>query len=577
MTGADRPIYVGLPGSPTTSTGLDGLLLPGADTVAAISKAVTAAYLSSEGNAFSTRTASQIVQKNFNPGETNQSGGPLFGVQFSQLPCSDFVQRGAVTIGPHRSPLGMAADPGGLPLYKGGTPVGGIGVIVDDEYSLDPDIMGFDSPGNNLDEILALAASFGFAAPLDRRADRITVEGKILRFSDALFDELATNPANAPAFAAVAGSGALEAVADYNAGAIVDGQAFGQIASGIATDGGAIYFGRDAFIFVDAGGTNRYPPTAGSVSEGAFLSVADVTALIDEALGVANKSRAQIRRPLGSQARVTISVVDTDGTILGMARTRDAPVFGADVSLQKARTAAFFSSADAANFLQTDLAGADAVYLGFGVNSGETIVLGDYVTAVQNFMGDPNALTDGFYAFSDRAGGNLSRPNYPDGLQGRSNGPLSKSINQWSPFSTGLQLDLSNNAITTHVAFALGLGATDTPVGCAGIDANVDGVSVLGGDLRLANGTQIFPGSVPIFKDGVLAGGIGVSGDGIDQDDMISFLAVDSVSQFRPGIANAPIARRADNLTPKGVRLRYVQCPFSPFLNSNDEKVCDGK
>ncbi|HSW14240.1 MAG TPA: hypothetical protein VLI06_15450, partial [Solimonas sp.] len=55
------------------------------DTLAAIAKAVTGAYLSSEGNAFTTRTANQIVQEFFNPQERGQPGGPLFGVQFSQL------------------------------------------------------------------------------------------------------------------------------------------------------------------------------------------------------------------------------------------------------------------------------------------------------------------------------------------------------------------------------------------------------------------------------------------------------------------------------------------------------------
>src|SRR5262249_27129162 len=85
-------------GAPTTLTvsaqrgvpnsGLEGLSgIPA--TLAAISKAITGAYLSSNGNAFSTRTASQIIQENFNPGTQNQPGGPLFGVQFSQLPCSD--------------------------------------------------------------------------------------------------------------------------------------------------------------------------------------------------------------------------------------------------------------------------------------------------------------------------------------------------------------------------------------------------------------------------------------------------------------------------------------------------------
>src|SRR3546814_3856870 len=92
--------------------------------------------LSSGGNAFSTRTASQIVQEHFPPAPTTVGleSGPLFGVQFSQLPCSDLVARfgapgAAALIGPKRSPLGLAADPGGLPLYKNGVLVGGIGVI----------------------------------------------------------------------------------------------------------------------------------------------------------------------------------------------------------------------------------------------------------------------------------------------------------------------------------------------------------------------------------------------------------------------------------------------------------------
>jgi len=41
---------------------------------------------------------------------------------------------------------------------------------------------------------------------------------------------------------------------------------------------------------------------------------------------------------------VTIALVDTQGEILGLVRTPDAPVFGTDVSLQKARSAMFFSS-----------------------------------------------------------------------------------------------------------------------------------------------------------------------------------------------------------------------------------------
>ena len=172
--------------------GLEGIVLP-IDAAAAIAKAVTGAYLSSEGNAFSSRTASQIVQQNFNPGEKDQPSGPLFGVQFSQLACSDFITAFngiAPDVGPKRSPLGLSADPGGFPLYKDGTVVGGVGVIADDLYSIDANIINVD---NSVDEAIAYAATFGFSAPLDRRGDRITVDGKTLRFSDVDFGGLASS------------------------------------------------------------------------------------------------------------------------------------------------------------------------------------------------------------------------------------------------------------------------------------------------------------------------------------------------------------------------------------------------
>src|SRR5215471_10439768 len=73
---------------PPPQNGLEGVPVP--STLAAISKALTGAYLSSNGNAFSTRTANQIIQQHFNPGVADTPSGPLFGVQFSQLPCSDF-------------------------------------------------------------------------------------------------------------------------------------------------------------------------------------------------------------------------------------------------------------------------------------------------------------------------------------------------------------------------------------------------------------------------------------------------------------------------------------------------------
>ncbi|MDC1441448.1 heme-binding protein, partial [Rhodospirillaceae bacterium] len=178
--------------------GLERVDVPGP--VAAIAKAITGAYLSSRGNAFTTRTASQIVQEHFNPKERFSPSGPLFGVQFSQLPCSDLViheNNSTITVGPKRSPLGLAADPGGIPLYKGGEPVGAIGVISDGLYSIDPNIGDYD---NDKDELIAMAGTVGFEPPFDIKGNRITVEGKTFRYTDRRIRALKSNPANALAY-----------------------------------------------------------------------------------------------------------------------------------------------------------------------------------------------------------------------------------------------------------------------------------------------------------------------------------------------------------------------------------------
>jgi len=560
--------------------GLEGISLPSPalpfalDHQAAIAKAITGAYLSTEGNAFTTRTASQIVQENFNPGETNQPAGPLFGVQFSQLACSDFTtgfNGVGPDAGPKQSPLGLSADPGGLPLYKDGTSVGAVGVITDGLYSIDKVISDSDS---STDELVATAATFGFSAPLERRADRITVDGKVFRFADVDFSDLASDPASAPGFASLTpADGSLVAVAGYSDGTIKAGTAFGTPASGIRADNDVDFPGQDAFVFVDNANVPRFPPI--DATDGG-LTAAEVRTILSQALAVANHARAQIRRPLGDTARVTISVVDTNGVILGIVRTRDAPIFGSDVSLQKARTAAFFSSASAASFLGSLPNAQYPLAL-----TPRSVSIGAYVNAAQTFLGDSAALTNGAFAFSDRAGGNLSRPTFPDGLSNTPNGPFSKAPGEWSVFSTGLQLDLVLNAILQHVFFVATDGATP-PVGsnCAGVAADFSGPTFTPPAVsgRLANGIQIFPGSVPIYRGNTLQGGIGVSGDGIDQDDMISFLGLHNAGvELGGAINNAPPEIRADNLTPKGVRLRYVQCPQAPFVDSTEENVCDNK
>jgi len=249
-------------------------------------------------------------------------------------------------------------------------------------------------------------------------------------------------------------------------------------------------------------------------------------------------------------------VVDTNGEILALARTPDAPVFGTDVAVQKARTALLFSHPSTA----ADIAALPpAQYIGAG---GSAVALfrtfPQYIAATKTFFNDPAMLSNGI-AFSNRAVGNISRPFFPDGISGTPAGPLSTPYSNWSPFHLGLQLDLAYNAI---IAGAGGSAA----VGCTGL-------------ARAKNGIQIFPGSMPIYRGNILVGAIGVSGDGVDQDDMIAFLGLANAGKvLGNGIQNAPPPMRADTLQPSGLgsRLRYVQCPQAPFNDSAEQNVCAG-
>jgi uncharacterized protein GlcG (DUF336 family) len=555
--------------------GLDGLSGVVPSEAAAIAKAITGAYLSSSGNAFSTRTASFIVQEHFPVGVDNMPGGPLFGVQFSQLPCGDLVTRGAgIGGGPKRSPLGLSADPGGFPLYKNGRVVGGVGVMADGIYGLDES----STPGAvDLDERLAQSALKGFDAPACIRAERITAGGISLPFSksDAYVVSVTAKSLSDSSLSAV---GELVDFAEYyRKTAILEGTAFGDPGSGFAPDTASFTAGRGYVLVNRTDGANRYPVSAaiaslssGSGSTGstlAPLAKAEVQEILAQALGVANQARAQIRSPLGSPAQVTISVVDTAGNVLGLVRTPDAPVFGTDVSLQKARTALFFSSPQA----EASLSALPQVgYFDRNLIKGTPFDISQYLTDPQRgartFFNNP-AIFQGGTAFSARAIGNIARPYFPDGIAGYPQGPFSKAIADWSPFNTGLQLDLIYTGFVNAI-----VDPTDRNKNCTGqtgVSAGLTGVN---------NGIQIFPGGVPVYRGDTLIGGLGVSGDGVDQDDMIAFLGLARAGKaLNTGVANAPASRRSDTLTAQqGLNLRYVQCPQAPFNNSVEQNVCQG-
>jgi len=70
------------------------------------------------------------------------------------------------------------------------------------------------------------------------------------------------------------------------------------------------------------------------------------------------------------------------------------------------------------------------------------------------------------------------------------------------------------------------------------------------------SGIVFFPGSTPLYRNGQLIGGLGVSGDGVEQDDFVTF---GGAQGFMP-----PAGIRADQIFLRGVRLPYFKFPRNP-------------
>jgi uncharacterized protein GlcG (DUF336 family) len=70
------------------------------------------------------------------------------------------------------------------------------------------------------------------------------------------------------------------------------------------------------------------------------------------------------------------------------------------------------------------------------------------------------------------------------------------------------------------------------------------------------SGIVFFPGSAGLYRNGVLVGGLGVSGDGVDQDDFVTSAGTKGFE--------APAAIRADQISISGVRLPYFKFPRNP-------------
>jgi uncharacterized protein GlcG (DUF336 family) len=447
----------------------------------AITKAGTAAFLSSDQNAFTSRTAGFIVQQHFPPGIQNRPNGPLIGVNFSNLsftdvnrfknPHSGYVAdftsgiNGDPIAGP--TPLsGLAGSPGGVPLYRAGKLIGGVGVA---GQTRAPSVSPFSALADiqtkqvyDPDEDVALAGQIGF-----KPVTKILGSGVLIDGIRVPYVQSTTRLKNVQPLGSVGSSVAPYAIVDSPVVAYPTGIFGGQTCEVRAS------------VIAD--------PEAGLINGQARLNATEVAMILSQAAARAKITRAGIRLPRGQATQTFITVVnnpalpDTAPAILGTIRTPGATLFSWDVAAQKARTALFYSN-------------------------------------------DTRA-------FSTRSVGFLGQQFYPPGIANTAPGPFYRLQEYYSLLPAGVKNPLN--------AVVLANALTDP-------------------NPYLPNGITIFPGGFPLYRNGVMIGAIGVSGDGIDQDDIIA--AAGTVGFL------APAGIRADQQQYKGARLPYAKFPRNPDL-----------
>ncbi len=475
----------------------------------AIGKAGTASFLSSSEHAFSSRTASFIVQQHFPPGVDNKPPGPLVGVNFSNLAFSDInrfkdpaTYDPALTNGTNGAvvPLpatgGLSGASGGVPLYKNGKLVGGIGVAGDEES-------GAPLPGNtvkvggadvrvadlitnsflyelaispelvrapDVDEAVALAGQIGYAPDRGLWGSKVFVDGVSLAYIESPIQ-----PAKGPM---PFGSVGIPVVAfpivvppPVQYPPLTLGGVDGELRQAI----------------VDDPALHDAEPSNDTIGGQARLTAEEVRRVLDKAAARARTTRAGIRLPRGRAMQVFISVVanpDQPGTapaVLGCFCTSpDTTRFSWDVCVQKARTALFFS--------------------------------------------------DGTRAFGCRTVGFLAQSLYPPGIGRTSPGIFLGLQEKFSAFPADFENPLNGAIVASAPA----------------VNPN------------LPNGITIFPGGFPLYRNGVIVGAIGVSGDGIDQDDIVTASGA--------ALFPAPKGIRADRFAYRGARLPYAKFPRNPAL-----------
>src|SRR5207245_195736 len=238
--------------------------------------------------------------------------------------------------------------------------------------------------------------------------------------------------------------------------------------------------------------------------DGVGLSAGDVQRIIVQGITEANRVRAQIRLPIGVRTKMVFAVTDSTGEVLGLYRMPDATVFSIDVAVAKARNVAYY---DDPSQLQP----------------------------IDTVAGLPPGV-----AFTARTFRYTAQPRFPEGIDGTPPGPHSilndPGINPGNGLlSTAPPPASAYQSVYGYDSFNPGSNFHDPR------------------NVRKQNGVVFFPRSSGVYKviNGVplLVGGLGVSGDGVDQDDIVTALAA---TGYAP-----PANLRADQFFVRGVRLPY--------------------
>lgn len=287
------------------------------------------------------------------------------------------------------------------------------------------------------------------------------------------------------------------------------------------------------------------------------LTQADVEQIVARSIAEADRTRAAIRLDVsknpptpGPRAKMVIAVADTAGNVLGVYRMHDATWFSVDVAIAKARNTAYYADPSAlqdADKVDDDLLIARGAVTAAQLNrlkykhNGGAVGTPDLFTSAKSTT-RYSPLTG--LAFTNRTFRFLAEPRYPAGVDG-SLPPVFSILTD-----PGINRKTAENA-----------GSMPTPASqftsVVGFDAFHAGRNFRDADdIANQNGIVFFPGSAPLYKSQVLVGGFGISGDGVDQDDVVTAAGQQGLTP--------PTALRADMVFYRGVRLPYLKFNRNP-------------